>query len=306
MEKDTFTRQSSKLKVYVAGIPKTISRQELYHYFTQFGQISDITTYFNSDPTLHGYTGDGSTQQKGYCVVATGCRSTFAKILGYHYHSLSGRSVYCTKYQEGSKLMRQNRMNNQRRVIIRQVPTHFYISCLRVLLEQTIGKVEILYQFKEPSTESEGLPSKQPVKFRSYSVMFEDKSCAQLLLNLKEVTLNESTFVVEKFKPAGKRAKVPANLEQEGLEDRQEVKLSASKMDSTLSKSCGSNQPQFLGVPTDFVRPTTKMYYTLRSHYNAIKLPSNKMPAHENLRFNQQQPSLPVALPARASITPEY
>ncbi len=306
MEKETFNRQSSKLKVYVAGIPKKISREELYFYFSQFGQISDIITYFNSDTTLHGSSGDRSVQQKGYCLVATGCRSTFAKILGYQYHSLSGRSIYCTKYQEGSKLMRQNRMNNQRRVIIRQVPTYFDISCLRVLLEQTIGKVEILYQFKEPSTETEGFPSSLPVKFRSYSVMFEDKSCAQLLLNLKEVTFNESTFVVEKFKPAGKRAKIFSALEEDGQEIRQEQKFSGSKMDSTLSKSCGSNQPQFLGVPTDFVRPTTKMYYTLRSQYNTLKLPSNQMPAHDNVRFNQQQPSLLVALPARTSISPEY
>lgn len=67
-----------------------------------------------------------------------------------------GRSILCAKYQEGSKLMRLNRLNNQRRVILKNVPADLKQDDLKTYLDSSIGKVEIIYEFKSecPTAES--------------------------------------------------------------------------------------------------------------------------------------------------------
>ena len=189
MEREKCKKNIINFTVYVAGISKQISKEELYKYFNQFGLISEITTFRKALAPSNTY--EEESTQKGYCFVNTFCRQTFSHILNYQYHSIFGRSIYCTKYEEGSKLMRQNRMNNQRRVIIKQVPIYLELSSLRLLLEQTVGKVEILYQFKDSSTKPQCITSNNSQKFKSFSVMFEEKSCALFLLNLKELVLND-------------------------------------------------------------------------------------------------------------------
>ena len=77
------------------------------------------------------------------------CRQTYNTILDFQKHTIFGRSILCAKYQEGSKLMRLNRLNNQRRVIIRNVPAEFKQDELQVYFDTIIGKVDILYEFKE-------------------------------------------------------------------------------------------------------------------------------------------------------------
>ena len=268
----------------------------MYAYFSYFGQVSDIAIFYGSEPRDQGNLtrSEFYRKQRSFCVVSTACRSTYANIVGTEYHSVAGRQVYCSRYEEGSKLMRQNRLNNQRRVIVRRVPPFIDQTGLQLLLEQTIGRVEVMYHFNEPSTCNGCETSEEFRRSRSYSVTFEDRSCAQLLLSIKEIQFKEYTFVVEKFKPIGKRDNQFSSSKAETQPE--ERKASSSNNDSTVSNSGGSNNPHFLGVPTDFVRPTSKIYSIIRSQVLKMAQPSLEE-TNNNLRFNQLQPLLRVALP---------
>lgn len=292
MERKDPKKKKGLYVIYVAGVPKKVSRQGLYEYFAKFGRISQITTA--GSPNSVPMDKEEEFGQKGFCLISTTSWDTFSFILGYQAHVLLGRSIYCTKYQEGSSLMRQNRMNNQKKIIIRGIPPYLDMNSLKLLLEQTIGKVELMYQFKEISLPQD--PScRDPSK--SFSVMFEEKSSAHHLLNLKQVSFNDSTLHVEKFRPASKRTKyyIPPHLTNPMVPI--EIEKCDSLMNSTQGKSTGTDTSTFLGTPMDFVRPTTKMYHRLRTEQSNFIPPLPRNPLSlSNVRINQQQPFLHVAL----------
>lgn len=281
--------------IYVAGIPKHCSRQILFNYFSQFGSITDISPL--AEPWNNCSSARDGSHHKGYCYISTACGETFSRILGYRSHILFGRGLYCTMYQEGSKLMRQNRINNQRKVILRGVPFEIDTDGLRVLLEETIGKVELMYQFKD-STISTDCVNQQPTKVRSFSVMFEEKSSALFLLNLRTISFNDSIILVEKFKPAGKRNKVKVPSANDSTSNHPEDKKSAFQQESTQANSIDNKNPHFLGIPIDFVRPTSKMYYSIRRGRSNNYQPNQmRILSSDEIRLNQQQPVLPVDRP---------
>jgi RNA recognition motif-containing protein len=292
MHRKESKKSTQQFIIYVAGIPKKLSRQGLYEYFGQFGSIKQINLacvpYANIQENLE------ENCQKGYCYLSTECWATFSRIVSHPSHSLLGREIYCTKYQEGSKLMRQNRMNNQRKAIIRGVPHYLDMKGLRLLLEATIGPIELMYQFKD-STLTKDCPPHNATFLRSFTVMFQEKACAQFLLELKHISLNETTMNVEKFRPASKRTKVSLNSPtKSALQNIKEAKETLSSEDSTYDKASVNPQPSFLGAPIDFLRPTSKMYHALRiglSQNLQEPIGSRCMPS-TNLRINQPQSGL--------------
>ena len=104
--------------------------------------------------------------------------------------------------------MRLNRLNNQRRVIIRNVPAEFKQDELQVYFDTIIGKVDILYEFKEDGSlhynfiqEMEKSPPNSS-STKSYSVMFSEKSDAQTLIGQGKVQgPRNCLLLVDRYKP---------------------------------------------------------------------------------------------------------
>lgn len=291
---------TDKLSVYVAGIPTRISREEILAYFNQFGCIDWIETFAHPEGK--------STHIKGYCVLTTSSWQTYSSILSQPKHSMFGRSIVCTKYQEGSKLMRLNRLNNQRRVILRNVGSITKLDDLKAHLEKNIGKIEVIYEFKENSINKPLVSNQQSPAgfqpshesdlmqgFKSFSVMFYNKLVAQELIQHGFVDgLNFRTYTVEKFKPNSTTQKCPkAHVDKE---------LQSTYSPSINTKGALSNnkQPQFSCISTTVesatpaspylesfgseYKPSTLSYFELRF----LNPQSFKYPAHSdsNLRFN--------------------
>lgn len=278
--------QVSDLKVYVAGIPKNITKEELYNYFCYFGPIGNITLFASKDPNHQSCKVGPKKPLKGYCVVSVLDWNTFSAILAYRRHSLFGRSIYCTRYQEGNKLMRQNRLNNQKRVIFKNVPVSFDIESLRLLIERHVGKVEVLYEFKDSIDASHITTEDTYANTKAFSIMFVEKSQAEALIRATSAAIEGTIFSVEKFKPVNKKtSKLPVQKcfpasrnSDKGVKNRKEKNM----MDSTTDKNTNSGKPHFVDAILESITPASRLYFQLRSHSDSIE----KKPA-SYYRFNR-------------------
>lgn len=260
---DSYTYSiTNSLRVYVSGLPRRITKVELCTYFQQFGHIANITLFTSEDRVQ---SKDSGRPLKGYCILAARDWQTFTGILACNRHSLFGRSIYCTTYQEGNRLMRQNRLNNQRRVIFRSVPSHHDIESLRCLIQRHVGKVELLYEFKLSTLQMHDLSKDKQNNCKAFSVMFMDRSCAEFLIQAGSVAIKGTIFNVEKFKPAAKSndstSRQPPNSGGYGECDL----LLNKQIDTTTDKNTNSSSPHWNIDSYESIRPTCKLYYEKRS-----------------------------------------
>lgn len=278
------SRYETIFSIYVAGIPKRTSRGELLAYFTTFGSIKAVHTFNSGEPSLYESQYYNPKLVKGYCIVETTSAATYGQILDFQQHSLFGRPIVCEKYEAGSKLMRQNRLNNQRRVILTGVPPHVELETLRELLD-SIGNLEILYEFKTNSVNPSFSERNTENNYKSFSAMFKDKDVAQMIIKIGH--LNLGTFVVqaEKFKPAKKRSKFDIQqTEMPGAKIRASVVNPINTFASTIESRHQKGPFLSYGQVFDFIKPTSKAYHEKR----VAILDSKPVPAHLiNLRLNR-------------------
>ena len=285
----------TKFSVYVAGIPTKTTRHEIETYFCQFGKIDDVQTFNNCQQAGRESKDANQGRNKGYCVLLTSCRQTYNTILDFQKHTIFGRSILCAKYQEGSKLMRLNRLNNQRRVIIRNVPAEFKQDELQVYFDTIIGKVDILYEFKEDGSLHQNFiqdmekspPNSSSTK--SYSVMFSEKSDAQTLIGQGKVQgPRNCLLLVDRYKPQSKRRNDSDQIEMQSKVDYTTSK-DRSCFTTAIRNSIRSDLPYWSGYEQESIRPNSKLYFTVRNKESVkltyplkIRLLHNEV----NLRFN--------------------
>lgn len=177
---DSEARNVKNLSIYVAGIPSQASRSEIKKYFSQFGSIERVVT-FEDKGRRSIFTGDDRMPIRGFCIVTPRSKHTFDRILEHSEHRFGDRILACRKYVNGLELQQQNKLLNDRRVILKQVPLSIEEKTLKKTLELIGGQIEMFFAFR-PDTEL-----KRQRKHLTCSAMFSDSRGAQELIDIGSI-----------------------------------------------------------------------------------------------------------------------
>lgn len=174
-----------KFKIYVGGISSQASKFKIKTYFQLFGDVLKVQT-FGKTSKKDSKTG-AAKKIKGFCIVIVRDEETFNNILSFKEHCLEGRKIICSQFVTGSELEINNREKNQRRVIVKGIPSDLPEHSLKAFLESIAGEIEVLFPFKSDK------PKKVKVveikKLRTYSVMFTSIASAEALINSSDLRL---------------------------------------------------------------------------------------------------------------------
>jgi hypothetical protein len=219
--------QQRELKIYVAGLPYKATREDIFFYFQEFGEIISLDiTYV---PGVESYSSNGERDSNyrnpsRYCILEVRDQLAFEGILNYSPHRLFGRNLYCTEYKQGSKLMKEIRLKNQRRVLLKGVPLQYKMGHIKKIIEDSVGQIEAIYDFRDDIKPAEPyfeqrvvdmmkLPINNPAitidgrllqghEYRNYTVLFFNKVHALQLLTMGRLMVDRNVFAtVEPFKP---------------------------------------------------------------------------------------------------------
>lgn len=307
--------------VYVAGIPTKTTKKEIFSYFSQFGPITQVETFDNAEAS--GFSAAGFRRIKGYCVVTTSNKQAYASILGFSTHMMFGRSILCAKYQEGSKLMRLNRLNNQRRVVIKILNGDLKQEDLKSFLDLNVGRVEVLHELKpdyfmfttggqsglDTSKTNTLCGNNNVVPSKAFSVMFSDKNHAQAMISKGNLLGPRNiALVIERFKPQSKKigdttevSTAPNSSSPQEIhstyksESKPHIKAShAMSSLSTAFDSSSNSTPPHCSTNDETTLKNSKTCNVLREKYQPPQttVMSNMISNNHlttNLRFNQQQ-----------------
>lgn len=258
--------------IYVAGFPKNADETSVLTYFSTFGRIASLEK-INSPSAKHFIK-----------LVAKDDR-TFNAIVGSSQpYRFMDRELIVKPFIKGTGLIKHNLELNKRRVIAKNVPIWVDPHELKRWLTFVAGPVSNLYYYLSD------LPLLHKRTRRSYSILFEKKDSASLLLSLQQVYFSESgePTIFEKFKKA-KNARKPilkSNLMVQDIQDSHHH----SNLEHQIFE--GKNISQHLLKKTDewdyhLLKPTSRKYYFFRS-----KQPKESSHSIENLaiRINKNPP----------------
>lgn len=301
-------------KIYVAGLPYKATRDDILHYFQEFGEVVGLDiTYV---PGVESYSANGEKDvnyrnPSRYCIVQVRDLSVFQEILSYTPHKLFGRNLYCTEFKQGSKLMKEIRLKNQRRVLLKGVPLQYKMGHIKQAIEETVGEIEAIYDFRddikptEPHFEERlSQLAENPAitidgrllqghEYRNYTVLFYSKVHALQLLTMGRLLIDRNVYAtVEPFKPrlthsevskCDRKSKAGTNklLEpfesqfQEGNDFDQEMALQMAEVGSSVSFVNNDNQHNGEEVPKIF----GKVY---AQSNRGISSTTSNLPAYSN------------------------
>lgn len=286
----------SSYSVYVAGIPTKTTKKEIMAYFGQFGPVTDVNTFDNEESGK--YPSTSSRRIKGYCIVKTNDKQAYASILCFQSHSMFGRSIACAKYQEGAKLMRLNRLKNQRRIMLTNIPLDLKQEELKIFLETTVGKVEVLHEMRLDAKANNGQHPKShfasesttpPISTKSYSVMFSDKVNAQKMISTGTLQgPSNLTFSVSRFVPPSKRVQETNNVNQKQMPASPQtgrMKPAFSAMSTAVGSSGSYSLPNCQDFSREAFKPSNKMYFMMRNSPDSQTCSAERA-EEANFRFN--------------------
>lgn len=293
--------QDARMSIYVAGIPAKIDRKVLQRYFSQFGPSIHVQTFQTKEDSMKQIedsmtcspqmSSQDSAQHtasrvKGYCIVKTNNWPTFNNILSIQNHCIQGRIVMCTRFQEGNKLMRLNRLNNQRRVVVKKVPMCIDPHLLQKLINKYIGFVEVMYELKNNSTQFAPEISHSS---KAYSIMFEKKEVAQELLTQGYLKFKAyESFTVERFKPFSKRK------ETYSLKSGAKVSIvQLRSLHNTVNGTITFPKPHCDEL-ADQIKPTSTNYFEFSERANRVENENNfkfQRPEFKKRTINPKKPS---------------
>ena len=189
-----------KNKIYVSGILPGTLKDQIFTYFSYFGEIREILidTDCNNQEFEFGHPKmNGRTESaKHYCVIV--CRDIYAfnEILNYELHKLNGKRIFCYPHKSGKDLIKHNNKNNKKRAFIRKIPIIMPFDRFLMHVEREFGPIESFVNFT-----NDQYPSP---KHYSVSITFENKEGRNMLVQAYEqgdISLNilGEFVLVDKF-----------------------------------------------------------------------------------------------------------
>lgn len=266
---------NKKFHIHVAGLPSRITPEEIWTYFGAFGEVQAVKTVPSHAPG----------KVKGYCMVRMADEFSYNYVLEEKNHKLLGATIVCVPHQSGNQLMRENRVNNQKRVVVRGIPHGLHLNQIKAFFDRKIGNVQSVIEEKvtfewqtadellvmaanmpdQESLHNRAWPTGEPItdpSHKIYSVMLNDKETATQLLDMyqmespwkvgfhKNCMLEFAAFRVKKTARTKKRRGGKKNKLRSGQIDDEEMFGSVGTLDADLehgaSVTTGDNTENFL------------------------------------------------------------
>ena len=155
-----------KFVLFISGVPQGTLSSDLIKLFTEHGFNVRM---FRKDPKS---APSEWLVRSGYCLVQASDKITYKALLRREQFDFTSRKLMVSPYLQGAKLHRTNAKKNRRRIVVKHVPSFIPESDLVICLEQTFGKIEAIYKFKDSpfkniaATKSDG-------SMEVYSVMLQ-------------------------------------------------------------------------------------------------------------------------------------
>lgn len=282
MEGENNSTSAFCTKLFVTGVPSKMKPENVIQFFKKFGPVS---LYGESQHGTHDIA-----QMRGYCIMYCYDESTAVWITRKRYFQFLGRTLSVTVHKSGIDLFIQNKRINKSRVIFKKVPKYFSESQFLQELEERVGAVQSLFQFK-PMNPYLAHKKASNQKLSSYSVVFEKKESAKKLIEKGCFILsNETSVIAERYI---KHYKAPASQDLMNKPTRAELKLGSSScmyqglpqdQQNCFEDSSYEQSPMF-GLNNHHLKPTAKAYYS-RKGFKEASIMKHCDQRFDNIRFN--------------------
>lgn len=227
------SHQMRAFKIFVGGLPSTVSEEELYDYFAQYGVISRCRTKkWRSD----------KTKCKGFAIIVAQDEATYEAILAQP-HQMHGRTIECKRaISNKHDLIQHNQQVVASKVFVTGLPQTCTDSDLRGYFER-FGPLEMAYVVRQSSN-----CKKSRIGFVSF-VRTLDKDKAISVRNHKigdhRIFVNEyhtKTSLLQKYQENSKkqpheRGEVGCSIKQQAKSEGGTNQSPNSKLDATRDAS---------------------------------------------------------------------
>lgn len=165
-------------RLFVAGIPSGVSLEDLSAFFNKLGPFTIDIHEFKA----RCLTG----RSKGYVIVHTADKLASEQLLFKGYIQYKDRTLSIMPFYSGPDLKEVNRKLNQKRVILKRVPSSVTQAEIVSTIERKWGRIQSFFQYNRVSKKSGGSG-----KFKSYSLTLEDPIVASNLVKQRSLSLTE-------------------------------------------------------------------------------------------------------------------
>lgn len=173
----TCKSSSGEYRVFVSGIPRRSSTDDVLEYFSKFGsvKVEKYQSYFKKQKAKPTYKGGN-----GYCILLMESERTFSFILATKTHVFFGRTLDVAPMRQGMDLIAFNADRNNRRVLLKGVPNEVCQDTLIEVIQSSFGEIEKIFKYlaDEPKT---SIAKSLKQKKNTYSVTLADKNAADKL-----------------------------------------------------------------------------------------------------------------------------
>lgn len=166
-------------QLFVSGMAQDSTEAEIKEFFnSRFGSIDDVKILKTAK------------SRSRFFLVTVADEETYQSILDAQSMVFRDRRLHCKPFVEQRSLLRsQIEADNNRRVILKGVPSVIPESRIKESLEEMVGDIEMIFPYK--SDVSYIAQFHKSRKFRTYSVLFRNKASAETLVSLGNITLDK-------------------------------------------------------------------------------------------------------------------
>lgn len=182
----------SSVKIYLGNVPAMATKDEIQRLFLRMGIEVGVKMFYKSGgQTPHQLN-------RGYCHITVDSPEAANEVLNGPPIHLNGYKLSPSEYKKGKQLKESNEENNNKRLIIKNVPHDVSEAEIKQRVEE-FGSAEQVYFFSEKH--QPGLPSQYPSgrKYNTASVQFATIASAKLCLESKMLVIGGAELPISQY-----------------------------------------------------------------------------------------------------------
>lgn len=173
-------RASRDTSIFVGGIMRTVTEQDIRWYFEQFGPIFSVTLI--PDPK-------NPTMNKGFCFLSFKSEETKEKALHVKDHIFMNRKITCTSLLKGKKLKEEVTKSTQKKLCVKNIPKKMTEVEFKELFSE-FGQIHSVYMVMYKNSKSHA---------HNAYLVYEDDAVFDRLIRMKSVNYKGKILRIERF-----------------------------------------------------------------------------------------------------------
>lgn len=182
--------------LFLTGIPTGTQPAKLASMFSSIGFTVKI--YDQKEQAIM----PSRPIKNGYCLLETSSRRDYESLLDMKHVAYVGRRLIVKPYLAGVELYKENRKNNKRRVLLKQVPTYITDEEVKFHLCEKFGEIVEFYRLQSHKLAE----SFKDRGFKAFSVMFKDSVVEKVGQNTSLEIRNGLRLKLERFSMEKKKS----------------------------------------------------------------------------------------------------